>query len=116
MAGDNLTRVNIAIDRDLTVEDKGICAYIETWFDVDKKFSLETKRKDDTWVNFYATYNPDTADFSCVYTVNNDKGSSDFPYVPTPDEVTLITTMMEEICLREHGCNLHTLWISNFEQ
>ena len=56
-----LTRDDIAIDHDMEVDcDEGreIAVYIETWFDVDKKFRIDTASDDDTWLNMYGRYNP----------------------------------------------------------
>ena len=46
-----LTRNDMTIDNDMQVDgDVGqeILAYVETWFDVDKKFHVDTSA-DDTW-------------------------------------------------------------------
>ena len=65
-----LTRDDIAIDHDMEVDcDEGreIAVYIETWFDVDKKFHIDTASDDDTWLNMYGRYNPfdDTLRIEC---------------------------------------------------
>ena len=52
-----LERGDIAIDRDMEVDcDIGqeILAYVETWFDVDKKFGIHTADDDGTWLNMYS--------------------------------------------------------------
>lgn len=54
-----LTRDDIAIDHDMEVDcDEGreITVYIEAWFDVDKKFHIETASDDDTWLNMYSAH------------------------------------------------------------
>ena len=51
-----LERGDIAIDRDMEVDcDIGqeILAYVETWFDVDKKFGIHTADDDGTWLNIH---------------------------------------------------------------
>lgn len=56
-----LERADIAVDRDMEVDcDIGqeITCYIETWFDVDKKFGLNIADEDGTWLNLYGKYNP----------------------------------------------------------
>ena len=48
-----LERTDIAVDSDMEVDcDIGqeITAYIETWFDVDKKFGINTALDDGTWL------------------------------------------------------------------
>ena len=49
-----LERTDIAVDSDMEVDcDIGqeITAYIETWFDVDKKFGIDTAADNGTWLN-----------------------------------------------------------------
>ena len=48
-----LTWDDIAIDHDMQIDgDEGreITVYIETWFNVDKKFHIDTASDDDTWL------------------------------------------------------------------
>ena len=55
-----LEKKDIAIDGDIQLSYDNlqeITAYIETWFDVDKKFMVDTT-DDGTWVNMYGKYNP----------------------------------------------------------
>ena len=55
-----LEKKDIAIDGDIQLDDNNpqqINVYIETWFDVDKKFMVDTT-DDGTWVNMYGKYNP----------------------------------------------------------
>lgn len=65
-----LESTDIAIDREMEVDgDIGqeITVYIETWFDVDKKFGLDITDEDGTWLNLYGKYNPfaDTFRLEC---------------------------------------------------
>ena len=51
-----LERADIAIDREMEVDcDIGqeITVYIETWFDVDKKFGTQIADEDGTWLNLF---------------------------------------------------------------
>jgi hypothetical protein len=102
-----LSREDIAIDRELTVEEKGITAYIETWFDVDEKFGVTTKDSDTT-VNFYAVYIPKLKHLRCFYVVKDDAQTKDteHEYYPTVKEKELITAMMDETCEKENHCTL----------
>ena len=54
-----MNRDNIRIDPVLEVDTDWnppcISAYIEIWFDVDKKFGTHTYDGDDAWINLYAT-------------------------------------------------------------
>jgi hypothetical protein len=56
-----LERNDIAIDSDMEVDgDIGqeITVYIETWFDVDKKFGVHTSADEGAWLNMYGKFNP----------------------------------------------------------
>ena len=62
-----LEKADIAIDREMEVDcDIGqeITVYIETWFDVDKKFGVQTADDDSTWLNMYGKYNPSKIRFA----------------------------------------------------
>ena len=101
-----LERSNIAIDSDMEVDcDIGqeITAYIETWFDVDKKFGIDTASEGGTWLNMYAKYNPfaDTLSIECE--VSREKGSSYFDYEPTADEAKMLKDAITEKIQHTHG-------------
>lgn len=94
-----LERSDIVIDRDMEVDyDIGhqITCYLETWFDVDKKFGIDTAADNGTWLNMYAKYNPfaDTLRIECE--ISRDSGSSYFDYEPTENESQLIKAMIAE--------------------
>lgn len=94
-----LERNDIAIDRDMEVDyDIGqeIMVYIETWFDVDKKFGLNIADEDGTWLNMYGKYDPfeDSLRIECEISRNN--GSEYFDYTPTEAESALIKNMIAE--------------------
>lgn len=93
-----LEKKDIAIDGDIQLNDDNpqeITAYIETWFDVDKKFMVDTT-DDGTWVNMYGKYNPfiDTLEIECVLSSDND--SQCFKYNPTREESDLIKQMITD--------------------
>ena len=93
-----LEKKDIVIDGDIQVNDDNpqeITAYIETWFDVDKKFMVDTT-DDSTWVNMYGKYNPfiDSLEIECVISSDND--SQCFKYNPTKQESDLIKQMIAD--------------------
>ena len=99
-------RNDLAIDRDMEVDcgiGQEIMVYIETWFDVDKKFGINTALEDGTWLNMYAKYNPfaDTLRIECE--ISRDSGSSYFDYEPTENESQLIKGMIAEKLMQVHG-------------
>lgn len=94
-----LERADIAIDRDMEVDcDIGqeITAYIETWFDVEKKFGITLPDDDSNWLNMYGKYNPfeDTLRIECE--IYSEDGSKYFDYELTEDESQLLKDMITE--------------------
>ena len=100
-----LERGDIAIDREMDVDcDIGqeITVYIETWFDVDKKFGVHSSADEGTWLNMYGKFNPfeDSLHIECE--ISRDDGSSYFDYEPTPAESQLIKDMITEKIKEEY--------------
>ena len=94
-----LERNDIAIDRDMEVDyDIGqeIMVYIETWFDVDKKFGLNIADEDGTWLNMYGKYDPFEDSLRIECEISRDNGSEYFDYTPTDAESALIKDMIAE--------------------
>lgn len=94
-----LERKDMVIGRDMEVDcDEGIqiTAYIETWFDTDKKFMVHTDADEGTWLNMYAKFNPfeDTIKIECI--ISRMDGDQDFEYTPTKAESDLIKEMITE--------------------
>lgn len=104
-SNNELTRDDIAIDNDFEVDcetGQEITAYVETWFDVDKKFGTDTS-DEDVWLNMYAMYNPfkDTLKVECV--VDKPLESESFDYEPTESETQLIKDMITEKLQNRYG-------------
>jgi len=100
---------HLRIDPDMEIDcDIGrvVTAYVETWFDVDKKFGTQTRDDEDAWVNFYAKYNTESGDLITEYEISRAEGSEYHEYVPTENEKQLIINMMEECCRHHHDCSL----------
>ena len=101
-----LERKDIVVDRDMDVDCENateITAYLETWFDVDKKFGTNTKDDDDVWLNMYAKYNPFDDSLRVECEIDKPKGSEYFDYTPTEAEERLIKDMIEETIKSEYG-------------
>lgn len=101
-----LERCDIAVDREMEVDcDIGqeITAYLEIWFDVDRKFGLHINGEEDTWLNLYAKYNPfeDTLRVECE--ISRSDSSDYFDYEPTANEAQLIKDMIAEQIEKEYG-------------
>ncbi len=99
-------RINIEIDREMEVDDENnhqINFYMETWFDVDKKFHLDINDEDGTWLNMYGKYDPyaDTLKIECE--ISREEGNNSFfDYEPTDNETKLIKDMVREKIQQEH--------------
>ena len=96
-----LERKDLAVDADMQVdEDIGheILAYLETWFDVDKKFNIHTAEDDGTWLNMYARYNPfeDTLRIECEIDTDDSNPTQYFDYEPSAGEEQLIKDMITQ--------------------
>ena len=99
-------RHNLAIDRDMEVDcDIGqeIAVYIETWFDVDKKFGTNTAADNDKWLNLYAKYDPFADSLRLEFTVTTADSCEEGEYVPTDAESQLIKDMITQK-IREEYC------------
>ena len=101
-----IERTDMVVDREIDVDfddPKQIIAYIETYFDVDKKFGLNINNEDGTWLNMYGIYNPfeDTLKINCI--ISREESESGFYYVPTKNEANLIKAMITEKIQEEYG-------------
>ncbi len=115
-----LNRQNIRIDPMLEIDEEWnppcICAYIETWFDVDAKFGTHTHDRDDMWLNLYAMYSPVYHSLQMEYYLESDTGcSGPIAYEPTDAEKTIIMEMIEEKCKETEGCSCIELLLKEDE-
>lgn len=104
-SNNELTRDDIAIDDEFEVDaetGQEITAYVETWFDVDEKFNVDTS-DNDVWLNMYATYTPynDTVKVECV--IDKPLESESFDYEPTESESQLLKDMITEKLKYRYG-------------
>ena len=67
--------MSISEDYDLDFEEQNMLFPFETWFDVNKKFGVNTNSDEGSWVNLYATYNPCTGKIRIPYTVDTEDGT-----------------------------------------
>lgn len=96
---------DLVVDRDIQIDDdigREIIVYFECWFDVDKKFNIDTASDDDTWLNMYGRYNPyeDTLSVECV--IDREDSSSCFDYIPTDSEAQLMKDLITTAIQNEH--------------
>jgi len=96
---------DIRIDSDLIADEKGVTAYIETWFDVKRRFGVELNG--DASLDLYATVKPDTGALNASIVISREPGDERECIEVTllPCERKLITEGMETI-EKEHGTSL----------
>lgn len=102
-----LERSDLAVEPDMQVDDdigqEILCAF-ELWFDVDKKFNINTAENDSTWLNMYGIYNPyeDTLRIECVIDTDDDKPNQTFDYTPTSGEAKIMKELITEKIQEEY--------------
>lgn len=101
-----LERDDMYVDRDIQTDDENrqqIVAYLETRFDVNKKFNLNLNSEAGEWLNMYCIYNPcsDFLTVECV--VSTDDKDETFYYTPTKAEAELIKEMITQKIQEEYG-------------
>ena len=100
------TKETLEVDQDMEVDcDIGhqITCYLETWFDVDKKFGTNTAADNDKWLNLYAKYDPFADSLRLEFTVTTADSCEEGEYVPTDAESQLIKDMITQK-IREEYC------------
>ena len=102
-----LERSDIRVDRDIQIDlDNSfhLYVYLETWFDVIKKFDLIPWEDEDTSLDLYAIYNPTTDYLTCEYVIKSGNGDREYElYEPTENEAKLIKEMIAETIMDEYG-------------
>lgn len=101
-----LTKESMWVDRDIQLDDENkqqIVAYLETLFDVNKKFGLKLDSNAGEWVNMYGIYNPfsDFLTVECV--ISTDDKNESFFYSPTEAEAEFIKSMITQKIQEVHG-------------
>lgn len=97
---------DIRIDPELIPDEDGVTAYVETWFDVERRFGI--RLGPDESADFYATVQPETGAFKAGIIVKREPGGEhayrDVRLLPC--ERKLITGQMEEQMQRNKGKTL----------
>ena len=105
LSGDDhgiLEAEDVEIDWDMIPEEEGVVAYVETWFDVERRFGL-TLEPDES-VDLYATVQPETGTFSASIIIKHEpSGEHELRNVKLlPSEQKLITEKMEAMATKDH--------------
>ncbi len=114
-----LEEKDIVVNAELLIDDDNenvVNAYLETWFDVDKKFNIDTASDDDKWANMYADYNTQTDELIITIEISNSTTTEEIAYTPTENEKKLIIRMMEETCQEYYGCNLREFCLDEMDE
>ncbi len=91
-----LERKDVGVDAELLVETPNvISAYIETWFDTDRKFGTQTD-DDDKRVDFYADYDIEKDNLKLFYLLITPHGTAEHKYNPIGDEAQIIKEAIAE--------------------
>ena len=101
-----LERDDMYVDRDIQTDDENrqqIVAYLETRFDVNKKFNLNINSEAGEWVNLYGIYNPFSDFLTVEGVVSTDDKEETFYYTPTKAEAELIKDMITQKIQEEYG-------------
>ena len=101
-----LEKSDLEIEDDILIDDNNpnvLCVYFATYFDVDKKFGLNTADRDDEWLNLYADYDTEHDSVRIHYTVSNDDAYGEYEYTPTESEAALIKEMICEEIQKRYG-------------
>ena len=97
--------------KDFEIDDQEgttFSSYLCTYFDVDKKFGIDTSC-DDKYVNFYGIYSPSDRTISAKYIIcNGDSGDQVCLYEPTANEKEVIFNEMDRFCIKEYGTSMGT--------
>lgn len=79
------------------IEDGCLEVTFECWFNQEAKFGCDLS-DDDTWLNLYASYNPDKDALVVSYVVSDNVNNFHYLYVPTPKERATVIEAMTRCC------------------
>lgn len=101
------TKNELVVDPDMECIAKNkVLVYLETWFDVDKKFGTKTASDDSAWINLYAEYDVLKHKLKMTYVLSTDTFEKTYRYRPTRTEKELVINLIEETCLLHYGCSV----------
>lgn len=101
-----LERNDMQVDRDIQLDDENsqhIVAYLETLFDVNKKFGLQLNSEAGEWLNMYGIFNPYSNYLTLECVICKDDSNETFYYTPTKAEAALIKDMITQKIQEEFG-------------
>lgn len=109
------TRKNIGINGEIEYDGEGIHAYIEVWFNPEKKFGI--KLRGDDYINVYAYMAAYKDDVDVRYIIHRCDGRVEDEQIYnglTQDEKALIRDMVNEVSMKKTGKNVDSNWFAVF--
>ncbi len=94
------------IDIEINDDYDGVSCQFASIYNVDEKFGTHINDEDDSWVNFYAEYLPESKELKCEYYLCTPLIEESCPYTPTEEERQLIIFAMEEYTQDNYGENI----------
>ncbi len=94
------------IDIDINDDYDGVSCQFASIYNADEKFGTHFNDEDDSWVNFYAEYLPESKELKCEYYLCTPLIEESCPYTPTEEEKQLIIFAMEEYTQDNYGENI----------
>ena len=105
---------DIDIDPEFFIALDGVTAYVETWFDTGRRFDVKLGADDS--IDLYATYHPETEQFSAAIHIRREhpESTETRPVQLLPSERSMILREMEECAARQHTSlkELYASWKS----
>ena len=106
--------LKISEDIELDIEEPGLYVQLEGWFDVDKKFGINTLNDDQVWVNVFSVYNPITNELRMFYDIDTPDNAMEREYLYTPEEKKLLIGMVEQECIKQNNMNCREFYIREY--
>lgn len=103
----DITKEDIRICDELTVENGHINAIYELWFDVEKYFNV--KLSDSEWFNVYTNWYPN-GKLDIIVHIDSDDGVKDLPWHLSDEETNFFINKMEDACKEQCGMTLSDLY------
>lgn len=95
-----------AIDIEINDDYDGVSCQFASIYDADAKFGTHINGENDSWLNFYAEYCPESKELKCEYYLCTPLIEESRQYFPTEEERQLIIFAMEEYCQDNYGENI----------
>ncbi len=106
--------LEIKEELEFSLDSRWMEVVISTYFDVNKKFGLNTYSGDGVWVDLFAKYNPFDDELKVECNISTADSSFVREYKPTAAETKMMTRLIEEACVNQMELNCRDALIRNF--